>query len=223
MRILTWNVLAACPSRITSVTSYFEWDTQCPQKKQLLPHKHREIVYGAKQQYAHVKSLSPSFDDKGVRRVQEIVGACLFYGRAVDNKLLVAINTISSQQAHATEDTNKAITTLLDYLATYPDNGILYCASDMILAAHSDAGFHNESKGRSRTGAHIFLSENEPFPRWDRAILTIAQIIKFVMSSATKAELGALYITARKLLPICQTLTEMGWPQPPTPVQTDNS
>ena len=74
------------------------------------------------------------------------MGACLFYGRAVDNKLLVAINTISSQQAHATEDTNKAITTLLDYLATYPDDGILYRASDMILAAHSDAGFHNARK-----------------------------------------------------------------------------
>ena len=118
-----------------------------------------------------------------MRQVQEIVGACLFYGRAVDNKLLVAINTISSQQAHATEDTNKAVATLLDYLATYPDNGILYRASDMILAAHSSAGFHNESKGRSRAGAHIFLSENEPFPRWNGAILTIAQIIRFVMSS----------------------------------------
>ena len=128
-----------------------------PAKKQLSPHKHREIVYGAKQQYAHVESASPSLDEKGVQRVQEIMGSCLFYGRAVDNKLLVAINTISSQQAHATEDTNKAITTLLDYLATYPDNGILYRASDMILAAHSNAGFHNETKGRSRARAHIIL------------------------------------------------------------------
>ena len=91
-----------------------------------------------------------------MRRVQDIVGTTLFYGRGVDNKLLVAINTISSQQAHATEDTNKAVATLLDYLATYPNDGIFYCASDMILAANSDAGFHNESKGRSRAGAHIF-------------------------------------------------------------------
>ena len=43
------------------------------------------------------------------------------------------------------------------------------------------------------------------------------------MSSAAEAELGALYITARKLLPLRQTLIEMGWPQPPTPVQTDNT
>ena len=90
------------------------------------------------------------------------MGACLFYGRAVDNKLLVAINTISSQQAHATKDTNKAVATLLDCLVTYPDDGILYCASDIILAAHSDAGFHNESKGRSRAGAHIFYQKMSP-------------------------------------------------------------
>ena len=71
-------------------------------------------------------------------------------------------------------------------------------------------------------GTH-FVSEDEPFPRWNGAILTIAQIIKFVMSSAAEAELGALYISVRKLLPIRQTLIKMGWPQPPTPVQTDNT
>ena len=53
-----------------------------PSKKQLSPHKHRKIVYGAKQQYAHVESSSPSLDEKGVRRVQEIVDPTLFYGRA---------------------------------------------------------------------------------------------------------------------------------------------
>ena len=66
-----------------------------------------------------------------------------FYGRAVDNKIMVAINTIGAQQASDTEATNDAVHQLLDYLATYPDVGILYQASDMILTAHSDAGFHN--------------------------------------------------------------------------------
>ena len=54
---------------------------------------------------------------------------------------------------------------MLDCLATYPNDGIVYRASNMILAAHSDAGFNNESKGRSRAGAHIFLSEDDPIPR----------------------------------------------------------
>ena len=43
------------------------------------------------------------------------------------------------------------------------------------------------------------------------------------MTSAAEAELAALYITAQKLVPMRQTLIEMGWPQPPTPIQTDNT
>ena len=54
-------------------------------------------------------------------------------------------------------------------------------------------------------------------------ILTISQVIKFVMSSVAKAELGALFITAKELFPMPQNLIDMGCPQPPTPIQTDNS
>ena len=63
-------------------------------------------------------------------------------------------------------------------MATYPNDGILFRKSDMILAAHADAGFLNEPRARSRAGAHIFLSENEPKPKRNGPILTIAQIIK---------------------------------------------
>jgi hypothetical protein len=93
----------------------------------------------------------------------------------------------------------------------------------MILCAHADAGFLNESQSRSRAGAHIFLSENEQFPRFNGAVLSIAQIIKFVMASAAEAELAALFITAREMIPHRQTLINMGWPQPKSPIQTDNS
>ena len=93
----------------------------------------------------------------------------------------------------------------------------------MILAAHSDDGFNNKSKARRRAGAHTFLSENDPTPEWNGPILTIAQIIKFFMSSAAEAELGSLYITSKEMAPIRQTLIEMVRKQPPSPVQTDNS
>ena len=43
------------------------------------------------------------------------------------------------------------------------------------------------------------------------------------MTYAAEAELGALYITAQKMVPTRQTFIEMGWPQPPTPIQTDNT
>ena len=43
------------------------------------------------------------------------------------------------------------------------------------------------------------------------------------MTFAAKSELGALYITAQKMMPMRKTLIEIGWPQPPTPIQTDNT
>ena len=43
------------------------------------------------------------------------------------------------------------------------------------------------------------------------------------MSSAAEAELGALYLNAREAVYLHQILTEMGHPQPRTPIQTDNS
>ena len=78
-----------------------------------------------------------------IKRVQAIVGALLYYARAVDKKLLVALSTIGGQQEASTEKTNEAINQILDYCATYPNGGIVYRSSDIILCAHLDAGFHN--------------------------------------------------------------------------------
>ncbi len=72
-------------------------------------------------------------------------------------------------------------------------------------------------------GAHIFLSKDDPIPRNNGPILTISQILKFVMASATEAELAALYTTAREMIPLRNALEEMGWKQPQSPIQTDNS
>ena len=185
-----------------------------PTKPQLSPHRHREIVYGAKEQLTLEEDTSPALNASGIKRVQAIVGALLYYARAVDNKLLAAVSTIGGQQAAATEKTNEAINQLLDYCATYPNDGIVYRSSDMILCAHSDAGFNNESCGRSRAGAHIFLAEDEPIPKWNGPVLTKAKINKFVMASASEAELGAMFITAQAMVSQHNTLEEMGWKKP---------
>ena len=64
----------------------------------------------------------------------------------------------------------------------------------------------NESRARNREGAHIFLLENEPKQNLNGPILTIAQIIKTVMALAAEAEMVALFITAKKMIPLCNTL-----------------
>ena len=93
----------------------------------------------------------------------------------------------------------------------------------MILAAHLDAGFANETKARNRAGAHIFLSENDSIPRWNGPLLTIAQIMKYDVSSAAEAEMTALFLTDKEMVPLRNTQTEMGWKQPPSPLQSNNS
>jgi hypothetical protein len=67
------------------------------------------------------------------------------------------------------------------------------------------------------------MSNNTAKPPNKGAILTIAQIIKAVMSLAAEAEVGALYINCREAIPTCHTLKFMGHPQPLTPMQTDNT
>jgi hypothetical protein len=85
------------------------------------------------------------------------------------------------------------------------------------------AGFLNETNSRSHTGANIFLSENDPFPHFNGAIFSTAQIIKFVMASAAKSKLVVLFVTTREMIPHRQTLIVMRWPQPKSPIKTDNS
>ena len=112
-----------------------------PKKPQYSPHKHRPIDYGATQQVVQPTNTSPLLNEKGIKRIQGIVVALLYVGRAVNNKLLVALSAIGAQQAAATEDTAAAIEKLLYYVATCPNYGILFRKIDMILAAHADVGF----------------------------------------------------------------------------------
>ena len=70
---------------------------------------------------------------------------------------------------------------------------------------------------------HFNCSNNEDYLQNKDAVLTIAQIIKSVMSSAAEAEVGALFLNAREAIPARVALEEMGHPQPRTPIQTDNS
>ena len=80
-----------------------KYDNLTHKKPQYLPHKHRPIDCGSQQQIVQPTDTSPTLDDKGIKRVQCIVGALIYVGRAVNNKLLVALSAIGSQQAAATE------------------------------------------------------------------------------------------------------------------------
>ena len=120
-----------------------------PKKPQLSPHKHHKINYVAKTQYTSNANDSTKIYNKGIKRVQIIVGAMLYYSIAFNAKLLVSLCGIGSQQAVAMENTNEAIEELLGCVAAYPNNGITYLSRNMILDRHSDAAYLNVSKACS--------------------------------------------------------------------------
>eukprot|EP00957_Ditylum_brightwellii_P206705 15349580-Ditylum_brightwellii.AAC.1 len=85
------------------------------------PHKAETPTYHRRPQLAPAPDLSPPLSSKQKNRVQQVLGTLLFYARAVDPTMLVAINSIAAQQAAPTENTATAIVYLLNYAATHPD------------------------------------------------------------------------------------------------------
>ncbi len=126
-----------------------------PRKPQLSPFIAMPIAYGQKTQLTPEKDTSATLSPERLLRVQEIIELLLYYARAMDNKLLVALNAIAARQFKVTIRTEQLIHTLLDYVAMYPSYGIVYRASNMVLCAHADAGYLNKTKSCSRAGAHI--------------------------------------------------------------------
>ena len=55
------------------------------------------------------------------------------------------------------------------------------------------------------------------------AILNTSTIMRNVMASASEAEYGALFKNTKEAVSLRTTLHEIGNPQPPTPIEVDNS
>ena len=133
-----------------------------PVKKQLSPYRCREITYVSKVQQAPEEDSSLALDKKGVLQVQLIVGALMYCAISLDNKLLASLSAIGSYQDSATEKPFKAINQLLDYCATYPDDGIVYRSSDIILTLMQDSIM--KQKQEAEQGAISFYLKMNPLP-----------------------------------------------------------
>ena len=79
-----------------------------------------------------------------------------------------------------------------------------------------------KQKTQQSRGSH-FLSKNDAMPWWKVSVLTLAQIIRFLMSSASKAGLGAIFTTAQEMVAMRKALEEMKCTQIKPPIQTVNS
>jgi hypothetical protein len=148
--------------------------------------------------------------------------------------MLVPLGSLASQQAHCTEATLEALTQLLNYAATHPDPVVRFKKSDMQLEVASDASYLSETNARSRAGGYFYLSSkrphpesppkvSDPLPPNNGAIHLHCSILPMVVSSAAEAEIGGCFYNARDAAVLRIALAEMGHPQPPTPIECDNS
>ena len=90
---------------------------------------------------------------------------------------------------------------LLDSLATHPDATIRFQASDIVLNVHSDASYLSETKAHSRAYDHFFMGwspkDGDPI-KLNGAFFTLCTILRFVVASVAKAELGALFLNCKE-------------------------
>eukprot|EP00804_Cyclotella_cryptica_P026302 CCRYP_007636-RA/>CCRYP_007636-RA protein AED:0.47 eAED:0.42 QI:0/0/0/1/1/1/2/0/610 len=225
---LKWDYLnktvdISMPDYIKKVLQRFRHESSKPQHS---PYQCAPKQYGKAAQLPIPHDNSPPLYKHGITRIQQIIGAILYYARCVDITILMTLSTIAHEQARAIQRTNLSVTQLLDYCATHPDATIHFRASDMVLNNHSDASYLNEPSARSRIGGHFFLgwAPRDHLPiKLNGAIHVISTILKFVAASAAEAELGALFVNAKEGRIIRLILQELGHPQPPTPIHCDNS
>ena len=70
------------------------------------PHAHVEPTYGRQVQYEEPVLTSDLLPPTETKIIQKVVGTFLYYGLAIDNKTLVALNDISLEQFYATKNTS---------------------------------------------------------------------------------------------------------------------
>jgi len=154
----------------------------------------------------------------------KIVGSILYYVRAVDTTVLMALSTIASEQTKGMERTLEKAYQVLDYLATHPNAVVQFWASDMVMNIHSDALYLNR-KHEAEHGDFFMGSipkDGDPI-KLNGAFYTLCSVLRFVVASAAEAEPGALFFNCQEGMIFKTDYEDLGHPQPKIPVHCDNA
>lgn len=201
-----------------------------PKKPQYSPHKFNPPIYGKKAQQLATQHPSKIFlNPQQTTRIQRITGSLLYYARGVEYTMQPGLNELGTTQAKPTDFSNMEANQLLDYIATYPNATIRFYASDMVLHIDSDAAYLVLPNAKSRVAGYFYLSDKPPpppaipNPKPNGAILVECCSLKNTTTSAAETETAGVFHNAQVAIPIRIALEELGHPQPPTPLKTDNS
>ena len=129
----------------------------------------------------------------------------------------MAVNDLGSQQATATEATERQAHKLLNDLATHLDAAITYKPSNMMLRIHSDASYLSAPNSTSRAFGYFYMSIpnhlQDASTFFNAPVHVECKIMKNVLASATEAEIGVLFLNCQQAEILRTTLSELGHPQ----------
>ena len=107
------------PGYIIKQLQKYKHDT--PTRPQHCPYSPQPKQLGSKAQRPIPPDISPPLSKDDIGHIQRVIGSILYYVRAVDLTVLMVLSTITSEQAHGTENTIRKTKQILDYLATHTD------------------------------------------------------------------------------------------------------
>ena len=195
---------------------------------QFAPHSWSTPYYGARIQYTLTHDSSPLSDKKGQQFVLLVVSSFLYYGRAIDSTMLVALNDIAAHQAAPTQVIQTKCDQQLDYAAIYLDVKLHYSASDMILHIYLEAVHLVQNGAQSCITGH-YIHSSYPHPalhipkKAPNATISIkCKTLRHVVASAVEAKTGGRFHNAKKISHLRILVEFTGHKQPPTPLKTDN-
>ncbi len=160
---------------------------------------------------------SPSATPCQAKELQIAIGYLLYYGRAVNARVLPATYALASEQASPTAATIARLDRLLGYTAAHPNGRKIYRASDMMLRCYSDASYLSRPRPGSVAGGHHFLGDFSDEATPNHPISTHCTRIPVVFSFVAEAEYADTFASARIATNERQILADMGHPQPLDP------
>ena len=188
------------------------------------PERHTPVNYGSKEAQLATQDDSPPLSPADTKRLQRIVGIFLWYARVIDGTMLGAVCRLGSKQAHPTARVLEAAEHLLQYAATYPDATLRWYKSDMLLSVDADGSYLSEADARSRAAVFINLvSRTADSHPHNHPVELKSSIIGTVVSSTSACEYASTFEGGQLAFPLRTLLEDLGWPQPPTTITTDNS
>ena len=142
------TITLSMPNYINKALSRFKH--KIPKHDQDSPHPHATPNYGAKIQYA-TPSTASNLIESQIIYCQQVIGAFLFYGQAIESTMLTSVGSIVTHLSTAHWDNIKnLINHFLDYSATHLDVKVTHHKIDMHIWVHTDDYYLTETKSRSQ-------------------------------------------------------------------------